>query len=148
MTESIDSSSPEPASSAPDHGGSSLMHRLTVKAGGIGRPLAGKRWLPLYGLLRHVGRTSGKAYEVPIVALPFAGGFMIPLPFGDKTQWLKNLQAADQAGLRHAGHDYVIDRPEVVDLKTAGPDLPRWVRVAAGWVGIHQFVRVHQVNPA
>ena len=124
------------------------MHRLTVKLGGFGRPLAGKRWLPLYGLLRHVGRTSGTAYEVPIVALPFRGGFMIPLPFGEKTQWLKNLQAADRAGLRHAGQDYVIDQPEVVDLDTAGPDLPGWIRGAAGRVGIKQFVRVHQVSPA
>ena len=124
------------------------MHRLAVKAGGLGRQLAGKRWFPLYGLLRHVGRTSGKAYEFPIVALPFGGGFLIPLPFGDATQWLKNIQAADHAGLRRAGHDYVIDQPEVIDLATASPDLPRWVRFAAGRVGIDQWVRVHQVRPA
>ena len=122
MTESIDSSSPKPSTAPQATGGdSSLMHRLAVKAGGLGRQLAGKRWFPLYGLLRHVGRTSGKAYEFPIVALPFGGGFLIPLPFGDATQWLKNIQAADHAGLRRAGHDYVIDRPEVIDLATASP---------------------------
>ena len=126
----------------------SRLHRLTIKLGGFGRPLAGKRWFRLYGLLRHVGRRSGKAYEIPIVALPFRGGFMIPLPFGESTQWLKNIEAADQAGLRHAGHDYVIDRPEVVDLATAKPHLPGWVGFVAGRVGIAQFVRVRQVSRA
>ena len=49
-----------PATPSPVPDGNSLMHRLTVKLGGFGRPLAGKRLLPLYGLLRHVGRTSGR----------------------------------------------------------------------------------------
>jgi deazaflavin-dependent oxidoreductase (nitroreductase family) len=149
MTTPIDSAPGRPAPTTPEPArADSLMHRLTVKLGGFGRPLAGKRWFRLYGLLRHVGRTSGKAYEIPIVALPFPGGFMIPLPFGEGTQWLKNIEAADQAGLRHAGHDYVIDQPEVVDLATAKPDLPGWVRFAAGRAGIEHFVRVRQVSRA
>lgn len=122
--------------------GDSLMHRLSVRFGGLSRRLAGNRWFPLWAVLRHVGRRSGTTYEIPVVALPFAGGFLIPLPFGDRTQWLKNLQAAAQAGLRYAGHDYVIDRPEVVALEAAGRDLPGWVRFASRRIGIDHFVRV------
>ena len=125
---------------------SSLLHRLSVRTAGVGRRIAGTRWLPLWGVLRHVGRRSGSAYEIPVVALPTSGGFLIPLPFGDQTQWLKNIQAADHASVRHAGHDYVVDHPEVVDIKTAGPDLPGWVRFAARRVGIGRFVRVRRVN--
>jgi deazaflavin-dependent oxidoreductase (nitroreductase family) len=147
MTASIDSSSRKrtTTTSEPAAGGS-LVRSLAVRTGGLSRRMAGTRWFPLWGVLRHVGRRSGKAYEIPVVALPTSGGFLIPLPFGDQTQWLKNIQAADRAGLRHAGHDYDIDRPEVIDLKTAGPDLPGWVRFASGRVGIHQFVRVHRVD--
>ena len=100
------------------------MHDLSVRFGGFSRRMAGTRWFPLWGVLRHVGRKSGTAYEIPIVALPTSTGYMIPLPFGEGTQWFKNLQASDRAGLRHAGHDYVIDQSELVDLATAGPDLP------------------------
>jgi len=144
MTASMDTSSDDPTTSPPHV--DSLMHRLSVRTGGMSRGMAGTRWFSLWGLLRHVGRTSGKAYSIPIVALPTRDGFFIPLPFGEQTQWLKNLQAADRAGLRHAGREYAIERPEVLDLKTAGPDLPAWVRFASGRVGIERFVRVHRVD--
>ena len=146
MTASIDSTPRKPTTTDPAGRGGSIVRRLAVRTGGLSRRMAGTRWFPLWGILRHRGRTSGKAYATPIVALAAPDGFLIPLPFGDQTQWLKNIQAADHAGLRHAGHDYVIDHPEVVDLKTAGPDLPRWVRFASGRVGIDHFVRVRRVE--
>ncbi len=49
----------------------------------IASPLAGTRWFPLWAILGHTGRTSGKAYSTPIVALRTGEGFIIPLPFGD-----------------------------------------------------------------
>jgi hypothetical protein len=145
MTASIDSSPRKSTTTEPASGGD-LMRTLAVRTGGLSRRMAGTRWFPLWGVLRHVGRKSGTTYEIPIVALPTRGGFLIPLPFGDGTQWLKNIQASDRAGLRHAGFDYVIDHPELVDLESAGPDLPRWVRFAARRVGIGQFVRVRRID--
>ena len=145
MTASIDST-PRTSTTTESPNGGSLIRTLAVRTGGLSRRMAGTRWFPLWGVLRHVGRKSGTAYEIPIVALPTTDGFLIPLPFGEGTQWLKNLQASDRAGLRHAGHDYVIDQPELVDLATAGPDLPGWVRFASSRVGIGQFVRVHRVG--
>ena len=144
MTASMNTSSDDPTTTPTR--GDSLMHRLSVRTVGLSRGMAGSRWFSLYGLLRHVGRTSGRAYAIPIVALPTRDGFFIPLPFGDQTQWLKNLKSADRAGLRHAGREYVIERPEVLDLRTAGPDLPAWVRFASGRVGIDRFVQVYRVN--
>jgi deazaflavin-dependent oxidoreductase (nitroreductase family) len=147
MTASIDSPSRRSASTTNDPApGGGLMRGLAVRTAGLSRRMAGTRWFPLWGVLRHVGRKSGTSYAIPIVALPTRGGFLIPLPFGEQTQWLKNLQATDRAGLRHAGREYVIERPEVLDLKTAGPDLPGWVRFASGRVGIERFVRVHRVD--
>jgi deazaflavin-dependent oxidoreductase (nitroreductase family) len=145
MTTSIDPS-PAPMPTARSGRGGSRLRRLTVRTAGLARPIAGTRWFRLWAVLHHVGRRSGRAFETPVVALPIAGGFLIPLPFGDETQWLKNLEAADRAGLRRGGHDYVIDRPEVVDLETAGADLPTPIRFASGRLGINHFVRVHQVD--
>jgi deazaflavin-dependent oxidoreductase (nitroreductase family) len=147
MTASIDSSPRKPTTTTNDAApAGGLMRRLAVRTGGLSRRMAGTRWFPLWGVLRHVGRRSGDAYAIPVVALPTRDGFLIPLPFGDQTQWLKNIQAADRAGLRHAGREYVIDQPEVVDLKAASPDLPAWVRFASARVGIGQFVRVHRAE--
>lgn len=147
MTASIDTASRKPASTTDEPAsGGGLMRGLAVRTAGLSRRMAGTRWFPLWGVLRHVGRKSGTAYAIPIVALPTPGGFLIPLPFGDQTQWLKNLGAADRAGLRHAGREYVIERPEVIDLKTAGPSLPAWVRFTSRRVGIDRFVRVNRVD--
>jgi deazaflavin-dependent oxidoreductase (nitroreductase family) len=146
MTASIDSSSRPSASIANDPAPGSLVRGLAVRTAGLSRRMAGTRWFPLWGVLRHLGRKSGTTYAIPVVALPTRDGFFIPLPFGDQTQWLKNLQAAGRAGLRHAGREYVIERPEVLDLKAAGPDLPGWVRFASGRVGIDRFVRVHRID--
>jgi deazaflavin-dependent oxidoreductase (nitroreductase family) len=144
MTESIDS--PGTPGNAKSTSAGSLVHTISVRTAGISRRISGSRWLPLWAVLRHVGRKSGTAYQVPIVALRSADHFLIPLPFGDRTQWLKNIQAADRSGLRLGGHDYVIDQPEVIDLAAAGPDLPGWVRFSARRFGIKRFVRVHRVG--
>jgi deazaflavin-dependent oxidoreductase (nitroreductase family) len=73
-------------------------------------------------VLRHTGRKSGRRYATPVVAVPVEGGFVIPLPYGEGVDWLKNVRAADGAGLRFDGQDYELRSPEVVSA-SAVPDL-------------------------
>src|SRR6185436_7904690 len=84
------------------------IRRLAGPIAPVARLVAGRRWFPFYAILRHTGRTSGTAYATPVVALRTPDGFMIPLPFGDATQWAKNLAAADGGGLRFGGLEYRI----------------------------------------
>src|SRR4051794_5803965 len=76
---------------------------------------AGRRWFPLWVVLRHAGRTSGTPYATTVVALGTPDGFIIPLPFGDATQWAKNLFAAGGGSLRSHGREYRIVEPRIVD---------------------------------
>jgi hypothetical protein len=123
----------------------SLMHRITIAVGPIGRPLAGSRWVPLYATLRHTGRKSGQLYATPVVTFPTLDGFVIPLPFGDGTQWIRNLFAAD-GGLRWRAREYEIGRPERVNLDDAAvvDAVPRILRAAARTLGIVDWVRVRR----
>ena len=68
-------------------------------------------------VVEHVGRTSGRGYETPVVAAPVEGGFVIALPYGHNTDWLKNVLAAGRATIRFDGQTYDVDRPELVDLE-------------------------------
>ena|SRR5436190_18470416 len=108
----------------------------------IARPLAGSRWLPLWALLQHRGRTSGKKYRTPVVTFRTRTGFVIPLPFGDQTQWAKNLGASGSGSLRWKGRDWAVRSPAIVETAAArpalGPIFGRLVRL----VGIRQFVRL------
>jgi hypothetical protein len=121
----------------------SMVHRLTIAVGPIGRPLAGSRWLPLYAIVRHTGRKSGKQYAIPIVAFPALDGFVIPLPFGEETQWMRNLFAAD-GGIRWRAREYMIGRPQLIDLDNAAvvDAVPRLLRAVARRLGIVRWVRV------
>jgi hypothetical protein len=123
----------------------SLMHRLTIAIGPIGRPLAGTRWFPLYAILRHTGRKSGKRYAIPVVTFPTPDGFVTPMPFGEETQWVRNLFEG-AGGMRWRGRMYTIAQPELIDLDHAAvvDAVPRVLRAAARRLGIVRWVRVRR----
>jgi deazaflavin-dependent oxidoreductase (nitroreductase family) len=83
----------------------------------IARALAGRRWVPVWALIRHRGRRSGIAYETPIAVVPTtdASIVMIGLPWGAKTNWARNVVAADGASLRWRGRDVELVHPRIVD---------------------------------
>jgi deazaflavin-dependent oxidoreductase (nitroreductase family) len=121
------------------------MRLLAIRFGPLLTPLAGSRWFPLWAVLHHVGRRSGTAYATPVVARPTVDGFLIPLPFGDSTQWARNLLAAGRGSLRHAGRTFDVTGPEIIDLQVAGPDLAAPIRFLSGRLGIRRYVRVRWV---
>jgi deazaflavin-dependent oxidoreductase (nitroreductase family) len=73
-------------------------------------------------VVEHVGRTSGRPYETPVVATRIDGGYAIALPYGPNTDWLKNVLAAGRATLRHAGGVHELAGPEVVELELVAAD--------------------------
>jgi deazaflavin-dependent oxidoreductase (nitroreductase family) len=81
--------------------------------------LAGTRLLPLYGVLEHTGRRSGKVFRTPVVVRPTGDGFIVPMPWGDGTDWYRNVRAAGGCVIRWKGRDYALDRPEVIDAAVA-----------------------------
>jgi deazaflavin-dependent oxidoreductase (nitroreductase family) len=114
--------------------------------GPIAMRLAGTRWFPLWAILRHAGRTSGKAYATPVVARATPDGFMIPLPFGDATQWARNLFAAGGGSIQFAGREYAIEEPRIVDREVAAAHLPALFRFLAGRLGLRQYVLVRRAS--
>jgi deazaflavin-dependent oxidoreductase (nitroreductase family) len=113
--------------------------------GPIASRMAGTRVFPLWGIVRHTGRTSGKPYATPVVVRPTPDGFLIPLPFGDATQWAKNLFAAEGGSIRFAGREYQIDEPRIIDLETASAHLPLPIRFASRQLGLRHWVTVRKV---
>ena len=122
------------------------IHRLSRRFVRLGHPLAGTRWFPYYAILRHTGRSSGKAYATPVVARPTPDGFLIPLPFGDATQWARNLFAAGGGTLRFGGREHAIAEPLVVDREVGEKHLPRPIRFVAARLGLRQYVLVRNVR--
>jgi deazaflavin-dependent oxidoreductase (nitroreductase family) len=82
--------------------------------------LAGRRFVPLWAALHHQGRRSGKEYVVPIAVIPTETTFLIALPWGRGTDWVRNVRAAGSCTIRWRGVDYACSEPEFV-----GPEVAR-----------------------
>jgi len=70
-------------------------------------------------VVRHVGRRSGLTYETPVVAARHGDKFLIALPYGQRTDWLKNVLDKGSAAIVTNGHTYDVDRPEVIPMSEA-----------------------------
>lgn len=103
--------------------------------------LAGRRhWYA--AVIRHKGRRSGRHYATPVVAERTADGFIIPLPYGTGTDWLRNVRAAGTATVTAGGQDFDVAEPEVVDAATAETQLSPRRRRQFKRFGIENFLRV------
>jgi deazaflavin-dependent oxidoreductase (nitroreductase family) len=70
-------------------------------------------------VVRHVGRRSGRSYETPVVAVQHDDSFLIALPYGQRTDWLKNVLDKCSATIVTKGCEYEVDRPEVIPMAEA-----------------------------
>ena len=70
-------------------------------------------------VVRHVGRRSGRTYETPVIAVQHDDSFLIALPYGKRTDWLKNVLARGSATIVTSGRTHQVDRPEVIPMAEA-----------------------------
>ena len=99
-------------------------------------------------ILRHTGRKSGKQYQTPVTATWTAEGFVIGLPYGPNTDWLKNVLANGSATLAYQGSSYQCDEPKVVSSTEAAPDFSARERRILRLMGVEQCLRLHRVSLA
>jgi deazaflavin-dependent oxidoreductase (nitroreductase family) len=94
------------------------LRRLT----GIMRPLALRsagRQGSGTAVFRHIGRQSGRAYQTPVVVARHDDEFLIALPYGPRTDWLRNVLAAGSAVIVSGGQSYEVGQPEVIPMAEA-----------------------------
>lgn len=91
-----------------------------------------------FALLRHVGRLSGKSYEIPIMVWRMQDGFVIVLTYGPRV----DLQAVGQGSLRWHKQEYIFQKPELIDANTALPMLPPFLRYVLLRRNVQDFVKL------
>jgi deazaflavin-dependent oxidoreductase (nitroreductase family) len=131
---------PEPAVKQPRFGG--LLWRFSRRTSGWAAPLAGRRWNPIFALVLHRGRRSGRAYETPVAARRVADGFIISLAFGAQVDWHRNLEAAGGGAIRWRGRDYEVGGPEMIGADEALPAFDPLQRLFMRLAGIDGYIRV------
>jgi deazaflavin-dependent oxidoreductase (nitroreductase family) len=71
--------------------------------------------------IHHVGRRSGKKYVTPAGARRTGDTIVIPLTFGNRSDWALNVRAAGGCSIRLNGADYVAVQPEFLAVRDAQP---------------------------
>lgn len=66
------------------------------------------------GIVHHRGRVTGTVHATPVDIEELDGAFVIALPYGTRSQWVRNVLAAGTAELTVDGHTWAVDRPELV----------------------------------
>jgi deazaflavin-dependent oxidoreductase (nitroreductase family) len=114
--------------------------------------IAGRRWMPILGILHHRGRRSGRLYATPLGMRPFAQGFIMPLTFGENAAWYRNVLAAGWCTVTYRGRKHKLVAPEIIDYGSAAPAFPRYERLQFRLLGINQYLRLRYgptgFNPA
>jgi deazaflavin-dependent oxidoreductase (nitroreductase family) len=108
--------------------------RVTNK---VTRPFAGR--LPGFGVVRHVGRRSGKAYETPVNLFRDGDRYVVALTYGAGSEWVKNVLAAGGCEVRTRGSTVEVTDPVVFrDPERKAVSAPaRW---ALGGLDVTEFL--------
>lgn len=110
----------------------------------VSRLIAGRRFFPLYAVVHHRGRRSGRAYAVPVAVRVTTDAFTIALPWGHETQWLRNVLAAGKCTITWRGRDLRATQPRIIGFAEAGPAFSPVQRALLRAVGVKTFLRLRR----
>ena len=134
-----------PPSPPPRLGG--VLWRLARRTTMLTRPLAGRGWNPVFAVVLHEGRTTGRRYATTVAARRLADGFVISLAFGAQVDWYRNLRANRGGRIRLRGREYPVGAPETIDPQTGRAAFNPIQRLALRIAGIEGYIRVPDVWP-
>jgi deazaflavin-dependent oxidoreductase (nitroreductase family) len=111
----------------------------------VTRLFAGR--LPGFGILRHIGRTTGRRYRTPLLVLRRGNDYIIALGSGADVHWVQNVLAAGGCELRTRGRTVRLTEPRIwVDPEMRALPVPlRWV---GSLIGLTEFLGLREVRPS
>jgi len=108
--------------------------------------LAGRRHFGMAGALSHVGRRSGRPYVTPVGARRAGDVIVIPLTFGNRSDWSMNVLAAGRCTVMLRGQHYDVSVPRLLTRREAGSLIRDAFspieRVSFRALGITEFMRL------
>ena len=103
------------------------------------------RYLPGFAIVSHVGRRSGRTYQVPVSLFTRRDGYVIALMYGANSQWVRNVLAAGGADIETRGRRLHLIGPEVV-RDPARSLVPKPVRVPLRLANVDEFMLLKRAD--
>lgn len=99
-------------------------------------------------IIRHRGRRTGTDYQTPIGVVRDGAAFLVALPYGTRTQWLRNVLAAGAATLVHEGATYRVERPELIPMRSVADRFSPSDQAGFRWLRVVDCLRLHEAGEA
>jgi deazaflavin-dependent oxidoreductase (nitroreductase family) len=123
-----------------------VMRPMTKVLNPLVARFAGRPHIRMAARLRHTGRKSGRSYVTSVGARLAGDAIIIPLTFGNQSDWSRNVAAAGGCSITVQGKDYQATQPEFLDRKQAGQlakaAFSPLERASFRLLGIRQFMRL------
>lgn len=110
-----------PSTSTPATTPSSRSWRVARLTAPLTRRVAGRRFFPLWAVVHHRGRRSGRDLSVPVAVRASGEGLLIVLPWGPTTNWVRNVVAAGSCTVSWRGVEHRCVDPQILDRPAARP---------------------------
>lgn len=101
-----------------------------------------------FSLIRHVGRTSGRIYETPVILARVPEGFVAELTYGDDVNWYRNIVAAGGCVVVYKGDEYRVDRIEPCSVERGRCAYRAPARFVLRATARHDFRVLHVAAPS
>ena len=124
-----------------------VMKPLTKILNPLVAAFAGRRHFPMAAQIHHAGRRTGNPYVTSVGARVHDEIVLIPLTFGNRSDWARNVYAAGECMVRVNGADHHAVAPQFIAAAAAAPlTRPMFGRVERfifRLLGIQQFMQLH-----
>ncbi|HEY7881655.1 MAG TPA: hypothetical protein VID31_12450 [Streptosporangiaceae bacterium] len=128
-----------------------MLRPMTKVLNPLIRKLAGRRHFAMAAQIRHTGRRSGRSYVTPASARLSGDVVVIPLTFGNESDWSRNVRAAGGCSIRLNGQDYDTTQPELLRVTDVQPLVRSMFspmeRLSFRMLGIRQVMRLRVAAP-
>ena len=120
-----------------------MRHVNKVALNKVTRPFF--RWLPGLGVVVHRGRRSGREYRTPVNVFQRPDDrFVVALTYGQHTDWVQNVLAADGCELLTAGRQIELTAPRLFHDETRH-EIRALERSVLGLLHVDDFLELHVV---
>ena len=97
--------------------------------------------VPMFGIVRHRGRRSGRLYRAPVNVFRDSGDYLVALTYGSQVDWVRNVLAAGGCEMETGGRLVRLTDPELFTDRTRRL-MPFPVRQFLGLVNVTEFLRL------
>lgn len=108
--------------------------------------------LPGFGAIVHRGRRSGNLYRTPVKIFRTENGYLVSLPYGPESDWVRNVLAAGGCDLLTRGQRVRLAEPRVFSAAARSAAIssriPAPLRAMLAWSGVTDFIEMRAVPAA